>query len=46
MLCNKTSAALTNWIFKDVLCHWGTLVEIVSDNGPAFVKALTHLTRK
>lgn len=46
MLCNETSAALTDWIFEDILVCWGTLVEIVSDNGPAFVKALTHLTKK
>ncbi|ETW75500.1 hypothetical protein HETIRDRAFT_330546 [Heterobasidion irregulare TC 32-1] len=43
---NETSAALADWIFEDILCRWGTLVEIVSDNGPAFVKALTHLAKK
>ncbi|ETW75009.1 hypothetical protein HETIRDRAFT_456478 [Heterobasidion irregulare TC 32-1] len=33
-------------IFEDILCRWGTLVEIVSDNGPAFVKALDQLVKK
>ena len=46
MLRHETSAALADWIFEDILCRWGTLVEIVSDNGPAFVKALTHLAKK
>ena len=46
MLHNKTSTALANWIFEDILCRWGTLIEIVSDNKPAFVKALTHLAKK
>ncbi|ETW80784.1 hypothetical protein HETIRDRAFT_452290 [Heterobasidion irregulare TC 32-1] len=38
--------ALADWIFEDILCRWGTLVEIISDNGPAFVKALDQLAKK
>ncbi|ETW85592.1 hypothetical protein HETIRDRAFT_100769 [Heterobasidion irregulare TC 32-1] len=37
MLHNKTNAALANWISEDILCCWGTLVKIVSNNRPAFV---------
>ncbi|ETW77117.1 hypothetical protein HETIRDRAFT_454503 [Heterobasidion irregulare TC 32-1] len=46
MLQRKTSSALADWIFEDILCRWGTLVEIVSNNGPAFVKALNQLAKK
>jgi len=46
MLRKETVQALGDWIFQDVLCHWGTLVEIVSDNGKPFVAALSYLERK
>ncbi|KIO11464.1 hypothetical protein M404DRAFT_113647, partial [Pisolithus tinctorius Marx 270] len=35
--------ALTSFIFEDILCHWGPLTEIVTDNGPVFVQALDAL---
>jgi hypothetical protein len=37
---------LGDWLFEDVLCRWGTISEIVSDNGPPFVKALEYLAKK
>ncbi|KAI0328794.1 hypothetical protein GY45DRAFT_1254192, partial [Cubamyces sp. BRFM 1775] len=39
----ETSKTIAQWIFQDLLCRWGTLVEIVTDNGTPFVKALKHL---
>jgi hypothetical protein len=46
MLRAKTAVALGDWIFEDIICRWGTLTEIVSDNGGPFVKALGHLSKK
>jgi len=46
MLRQESARTLGDWIYEDVLCRWGTLVEIVSDNGAAFVKALAYLERK
>ena len=46
MLRKETAQALGDWIFQDILCRWGTLVEIVSDNGKPFVAALAHLERR
>ncbi|THH04219.1 hypothetical protein EW146_g10234 [Bondarzewia mesenterica] len=46
MLQRESSAALTDWIFEDILCRWGALCEIVSNNGSAFIKALTYLMKK
>ena len=34
---------LSSFIFEDLLCWWGPLSEIVTDNGPAFVQALDIL---
>src|SRR5882762_7134687 len=46
MLRNETASSLGDWIFEDIICRWGTLSEIVSDNGGPFVKALAHLSKK
>ena len=43
MLHSENASALTSFIFEDILCHWGALAEIVTDNGPAFVQALNVL---
>ena len=43
MLRSKNASALASFIFEDILCRWGTLAEIVTDNGPAFVQALDVL---
>ena len=46
MLCSKNASALASFIFEDVLCRWGTLAKIVTDNGPTFVQALNVLTNR
>ena len=40
MLHAKTGATLAAFIFEEILCRWGPLSEIVTDNGPAFILAL------
>ena len=32
-----------SFIFKKILCHWGAVSELVTDNGLAFVQALDVL---
>ena len=44
-LRTETSATLGAFIFQEILCHWGALETIVTDNGPAFVKALDWLAK-
>jgi hypothetical protein len=34
------------FIFEDILCRWGVLEEIVTDNGSPFVKVLDILGKK
>jgi hypothetical protein len=34
------------FIFKEILCWWGGIAEIVTDNGPAFVKATDTLAHQ
>lgn len=46
MLRKENSHAIGDWIFQDILCRWGTLVEIVTDKGTPFIKALAYLEKK
>ena len=46
MLLAETGKTLGDWLFEDVVCRWGGLFEIVSDNGPPFVEALEYLSRR
>jgi hypothetical protein len=45
MLRAETARTLGDWIYKDILCQWGSLREIVTDNGPAFLKAMEYLSK-
>ena len=45
-LRTESAATLGEWIFQDILCRWGTLSEIVTDNGAPFVKAMEHVGKK
>jgi len=46
MLRQETGRVLGTFIFEDILCRWGALEEIVTDNGPTFVKALDYLAKR
>jgi hypothetical protein len=39
-LCKENGSTIGTFIFEEILCCWGVLEEIVTDNGPAFVEAL------
>ena len=45
-LCTETGAMLGAFIFQEILCCWGALETIITDNGPAFIKALDWLAKK
>jgi hypothetical protein len=45
MLQKETGKSLGNWILWDIIYRWGLIREIVTDNGPAFLKALTYLEK-
>ena len=42
----ETAITLGEWIFEDILCRWGALSEIVTDNAKAFIKAVDYLAKK
>jgi hypothetical protein len=45
MLRAETTRMLGDWIYEDILCWWGSLYEIVTDNGPAFLKAMEYISK-
>lgn len=44
-LRRQTGNAIANWIFEDILCRWGSLRKIVTDNGTPFLRALNILAK-
>lgn len=44
-LRRQTSQAVGDWIFEDLLCRWGALSEIVTDNGSSIVSACEYLSK-
>jgi hypothetical protein len=45
-LRTETGRTLGAFLFEEVLCRWGAVAEIVTDNGAAFVAALDWLERR
>ena len=45
-LRTQTAEAIGSWLFEDLLCRWGALVEIVSDNGSSIVSACAYLSKQ
>jgi hypothetical protein len=46
MLRLENARTLGTFIFEDILCRWGSVEEIVTDNGPAFVQAVEFLSQR
>ena len=42
----ETGKTIGEFLYQEVLCRWGGLAEIVTDNGGPFVSALEHLAEK
>jgi hypothetical protein len=42
----ESATTLSDWIFEDIICRWGSLSEIVTDNSPAFVAAMEYLMKQ
>jgi hypothetical protein len=46
LLRAENARSLATFIFEDILCRWGAIEELVTDNGPAFIQAAEHLAAK
>ena len=45
-LINENADTLGDWLFEDILCRWGCIKQIITDNGPAIKKAMVHIEAK
>jgi len=46
VLRQENAKAIGQWLFEDIVCRWGSLVKIVTDNGALFKKTVTWLEEK
>jgi hypothetical protein len=46
ILAKETGAAVGRFIFEDLLCRWGAVEEIVTDNGAPIIAGLEWLAKK
>ncbi|CDO76308.1 hypothetical protein BN946_scf184917.g24 [Trametes cinnabarina] len=45
MLRSENNRTLGDFIFQDLICRWGCLIELVTDNGSAFLSAVRDLEK-
>ena len=45
-LKNENGDTIGKWLFEEIITRWGCMVEIVTDNGPPFIKAVKWLSDK
>ena len=44
-LATETATTLGDCMFQDLICQWGTLYKVVTDNSKLFIKVLTYLSK-
>jgi len=45
-LKKETAQTVAMWLFEEIICRWGCLSEIVTDNGAVFIAAVKWLEQK
>ena len=45
-LKKENTRSIAQWLFEDIICRWGCLREIITDNGGPFRAALKYLEKK
>ena len=43
---DENGKAIANWLFEDIICRWGCITEIVTDNGGPYRSAVAWLEQK
>ena len=46
ILHSETASSIATFIFEDILCCWGTITELITDNGSPFIQALDLLANQ
>jgi hypothetical protein len=45
-LQKETAKAIGEWIFEEIICRWGCLAVIYTDNGTPFLKAIKYIEER
>jgi hypothetical protein len=45
-LRSENGKAIADWLFEDIICRWGCITEIVTDNGTPYASAVGWLEQK
>ncbi len=45
-LASELAQAIAEWLLKDIICHWGCISLIITDNGKPFKAAVDYLEHK
>ena len=43
---DENGKTIANWLFEDIICRWGCITEIVTDNGSPYKSAVAWLEQK
>lgn len=43
MLCKESAKIVASFIFEELICRWGPITELVTDNAPAIISAMEDL---
>ena len=43
---DENGKTIANWIFEDIICRWGCITEIITDNGGPYRSAVAWLEQK
>jgi len=46
MLKTENTVSIANWLYQDIICRWGALREIVTDNAAVFIAAIEYLSKQ
>jgi hypothetical protein len=44
-LRRENAMTLSDWIFEEIICRWGSLYGVITNNGTAFVAAMEYLVK-
>jgi len=46
LLRNENTRMIRQWLFEDIICQWGCIIQVITDNSGPFKKALAWLEDK
>ena len=46
MLREEKKVSIANWLYQDIMCRWGSIREIVTNNVPVFIAAVEYLVKR